>query len=638
MRCGAVQGSQVVTFRGSPAPTVPWRGAPTRHMLGPDNRIGIDPHPRKSTPVARRGRKATGLPESAGLPNGGGIACFGMGSVGSRTSRPSSKAPPAPQPPPPSPRLAGDRCHVDRPDRARHPDDERLGRDERRPDADRDWSAVLGRHRPAGVERPARLSRHWFTAYYPDYLERQGPIDRRRGRQRRPASSAVPAVSWIGPIGPTRGSAKVFIDGKLAGTVSLYTTAFRPTRVLFKQRLGQAGEPPDPHRRRRHAWPSDRRRGRVRRASDDRRAVRPGRRPGQPDPDQPAGRAQADAGPHARSPIRRRSPIPRPRRIRRLRRRRSLTPRRRLRRRQPPSPIRHRRRRTRPTPKPDAHADPQPDARAARAAAGRHPRADPDANAGADADPHGGTGGHATAHAGPDAQADGDAHGGPHADTGSDADADAQADRHPGAHADADSCADAASHAGADADPRSHADADPRSNADADPRSDADADPRSHADADPRSHADACPHAGADPGSAGPASVVVHPQRERRRERQQRRHLVAPDLHRQQPERVRHLLRQRWSVPGQRDPAPVGPQQPHLRGQQRHRLPDDAVNDPDLADRQRRQRHQHAQPRDQGRQSDARQVERHLRAQPRDPDRRNAPRRPRQRRRHERRR
>ena len=49
----------------------------------------------------------------------------------------------------------------------------------------------------------------------------------------------------------------------------------------------------------------------------------------------------------------------------------------------------------------------------------------------------------------------------------------------------------------------------------------------------------------------------LHPQRQRRLEWQQRRHLVAPGLHRRQPERVRHLLRQRRPVPGQRHPAPV---------------------------------------------------------------------------------
>ena len=80
----------------------------------------------------------------------------------------------------------------------------------------------------------------WFTAFYPDYLKGQA-----RSTDMAGASVGLKfrgaGVSWIGPIGPTRGSAKVFVDGKLADTVSLYASAFRPTRVLFKKRWDQPG-------------------------------------------------------------------------------------------------------------------------------------------------------------------------------------------------------------------------------------------------------------------------------------------------------------------------------------------------------------------------------------------------------------
>ena len=46
-----------------------------------------DPGPRKSTPVARRGRKATGPPRSAGLPNGAEIGCFGTERAGSMSAQ-----------------------------------------------------------------------------------------------------------------------------------------------------------------------------------------------------------------------------------------------------------------------------------------------------------------------------------------------------------------------------------------------------------------------------------------------------------------------------------------------------------------------------------------------------------------------
>ncbi len=41
------------------------------------------------------------------------------------------------------------------------------------------------------------------------------------------------AISWIGPVGPTRGGAKVFIDGRLVKFVHTHRRVFKPTRVLF---------------------------------------------------------------------------------------------------------------------------------------------------------------------------------------------------------------------------------------------------------------------------------------------------------------------------------------------------------------------------------------------------------------------
>ena len=54
----------------------------------------------------------------------------------------------------------------------------------------------------------------WFTAYYSDYLAGKVRSTDRAGASVRLKFKGA-AVSWIGPTGPTRGSAKVFIDGKL---------------------------------------------------------------------------------------------------------------------------------------------------------------------------------------------------------------------------------------------------------------------------------------------------------------------------------------------------------------------------------------------------------------------------------------
>jgi hypothetical protein len=49
------------------------------------------------------------------------------------------------------------------------------------------------------------------------------------------------SVSWNGPAGPTRGSAKVYLDGHYVATVSAYASSFSARRVLFAYRAGTAG-------------------------------------------------------------------------------------------------------------------------------------------------------------------------------------------------------------------------------------------------------------------------------------------------------------------------------------------------------------------------------------------------------------
>lgn len=49
------------------------------------------------------------------------------------------------------------------------------------------------------------------------------------------------AVSWIGPVGPTRGKAWVYIDGKRVSTVDTYAASFEPARVLFKMTWANVG-------------------------------------------------------------------------------------------------------------------------------------------------------------------------------------------------------------------------------------------------------------------------------------------------------------------------------------------------------------------------------------------------------------
>lgn len=45
------------------------------------------------------------------------------------------------------------------------------------------------------------------------------------------------AVAWVGPVGPTRGSARVYIDGKAITTVDLRRSGFQARKILFAKAL-----------------------------------------------------------------------------------------------------------------------------------------------------------------------------------------------------------------------------------------------------------------------------------------------------------------------------------------------------------------------------------------------------------------
>jgi hypothetical protein len=44
-------------------------------------------------------------------------------------------------------------------------------------------------------------------------------------------------IAWMGPVGPTRGTARVYIDGKAVATVDLRRSTFQPRKVLFSRAL-----------------------------------------------------------------------------------------------------------------------------------------------------------------------------------------------------------------------------------------------------------------------------------------------------------------------------------------------------------------------------------------------------------------
>ena len=49
-------------------------------------------------------------------------------------------------------------------------------------------------------------------------------------------------VVWYGPVGPTRGQARVLVDGVAVGTVNLYASAFTPRKAVFSKTWSKAGK------------------------------------------------------------------------------------------------------------------------------------------------------------------------------------------------------------------------------------------------------------------------------------------------------------------------------------------------------------------------------------------------------------
>jgi hypothetical protein len=49
------------------------------------------------------------------------------------------------------------------------------------------------------------------------------------------------SISWVGPVGPTRGAARVYLDGVLVATVSQHARTYAAQRTLFTRDLGTSG-------------------------------------------------------------------------------------------------------------------------------------------------------------------------------------------------------------------------------------------------------------------------------------------------------------------------------------------------------------------------------------------------------------
>jgi hypothetical protein len=81
---------------------------------------------------------------------------------------------------------------------------------------------------------------HWSTARYSGYAGRQVKYSTRSGDAATFTFTGT-GIAWIGPVGPTRGAARVYVDGKYVATVNLRRSTFHARTLLFARAFPAGG-------------------------------------------------------------------------------------------------------------------------------------------------------------------------------------------------------------------------------------------------------------------------------------------------------------------------------------------------------------------------------------------------------------
>jgi hypothetical protein len=80
----------------------------------------------------------------------------------------------------------------------------------------------------------------WGVARYPTYSADTIRWSNTKGAKVTLAFKGT-SVAWIGPKGPTRGKARIYVDGTLVKTVDLYASSFRARNTIFNRSWKSAG-------------------------------------------------------------------------------------------------------------------------------------------------------------------------------------------------------------------------------------------------------------------------------------------------------------------------------------------------------------------------------------------------------------
>jgi hypothetical protein len=81
---------------------------------------------------------------------------------------------------------------------------------------------------------------NWSTARFSAYAGRQVKYATRTGAAATMQFTGT-GIAWIGPVGPTRGAARVYLDGRYVTTVNLRRSTFHPRLVLFSRAFPAGG-------------------------------------------------------------------------------------------------------------------------------------------------------------------------------------------------------------------------------------------------------------------------------------------------------------------------------------------------------------------------------------------------------------
>jgi hypothetical protein len=88
-----------------------------------------------------------------------------------------------------------------------------------------------------GDASPAIVYRStWSVAKYGAYSGDRVKYSKRSGASATLAFTGT-GIAWIGPVGPTRGTARVYVDGKAVATVDLRRSTFQARKLLFARPL-----------------------------------------------------------------------------------------------------------------------------------------------------------------------------------------------------------------------------------------------------------------------------------------------------------------------------------------------------------------------------------------------------------------